>query len=142
MHTVKPIRLKGNALIEFAMALPILITIIAGMIDLSFLFYDKAVITNASREGARYGVVIRSPTYASTSAIQTYTQSYCANHLISFAAVPPTASVTATPSVTPPVPGATLTVTVTYTYTDLLLHHFFTHSNLYNLTATTKMAYE
>ncbi len=135
-------RPSGASLLEFALVLPILMLLIVGIIDLSLLLYDKAIITNASREGARYGVVVRQPTYASTSAVISYTQTYCTNHLVSFSKTPATATVTATPSTTPPVSKATLTVTVNYTYTDLVLHYFINHLPTYNLSATTVMSYE
>jgi len=134
-------RLRGNAMIEFALVLPVLLILVAGIIDFSFLFYDKAIITNASREAARYGVVLLTPSYASSAQVISYAQTYCSNYLVSFngtAAV----TVTATPSTTPPVFGSTLTVTVSYVYTDLLLHSFISHSQLYQLTATTVMTYE
>ena len=48
---------KGVSAIEFAILLPLLVVILFGIIEFSILFYDKAVITNASREGARKGIV-------------------------------------------------------------------------------------
>lgn len=50
---------KGVAAIEFGLVLPILLLFIFGIIEFSTLLYDKAMITNASREGARAGVVYR-----------------------------------------------------------------------------------
>jgi Flp pilus assembly protein TadG len=41
---------------EMAIALPLLLLVIAGVIDLGFLFWEKEVLTNAAREGARAGV--------------------------------------------------------------------------------------
>jgi Flp pilus assembly protein TadG len=52
---------KGAAVIEFALILPILLLLLLGTIDGSLALYDKAVITNASREGARAGIVARNP---------------------------------------------------------------------------------
>jgi len=48
---------KGAALVEFALVLPMLLLILFGIIEFSILLYDKAVITNASREAARAGIV-------------------------------------------------------------------------------------
>jgi hypothetical protein len=48
---------KGAALIEFALVLPILLVLVFGIIEFGFLLYNKAVITNASREGAREGIL-------------------------------------------------------------------------------------
>jgi Flp pilus assembly protein TadG len=48
---------KGAALLEFAIILPILLLLVFGIIEFGLLFYSKQVITNASREGARAGIV-------------------------------------------------------------------------------------
>jgi Flp pilus assembly protein TadG len=48
---------EGAAAVEFALVLPILILILFGIIEFGFAFYNKEVITNASREGARAGIV-------------------------------------------------------------------------------------
>lgn len=129
-------------MIEFALVLPVLILIIIGILELSLLFYDRDVITNASREGARYGIVLRTPTYATSTDIVNYTKTYTTNKLITFSSIPSLVTVTATPSTSPQKFGDTLTVTVTYTYTDLVLHHFINHGQQYNLSASTKMTYE
>jgi Flp pilus assembly protein TadG len=50
---------KGAAMVEFAIVLPLLLILVFGIIDFSFLLYNKASITNASREGARTGIVFR-----------------------------------------------------------------------------------
>ena len=52
---------KGASAVEFAIILPMLVLLVFGIIELSFALYDKAMITNASREGARVGIVYRSP---------------------------------------------------------------------------------
>jgi Flp pilus assembly protein TadG len=48
---------KGVAAIEFALVLPVLVLLLIGIVEFSLLLYNKAMITNASREGARVGVV-------------------------------------------------------------------------------------
>jgi Flp pilus assembly protein TadG len=48
---------SGQAIIEFAFILPLLCIIVLGVIEFGILFYNKAVVTNASREGARAGMV-------------------------------------------------------------------------------------
>ena len=50
-------RENGTAAIEFAIILPLLLLLVFGIIEFSLLLYNKAMITNASREGARAGVV-------------------------------------------------------------------------------------
>jgi hypothetical protein len=44
---------RGAELIEFALVLPLLLLLIAGTVDLAFLFHSMEVTTNAAREGAR-----------------------------------------------------------------------------------------
>jgi Flp pilus assembly protein TadG len=46
---------KGAALIEFALILPLFLTILFGVITFSAALYDKTVLTMATREGARAG---------------------------------------------------------------------------------------
>lgn len=43
-------------MVEFAIGCSVLLLIVLGIIEFGFLWYQKQVITNASREGARYGV--------------------------------------------------------------------------------------
>jgi Flp pilus assembly protein TadG len=50
---------EGAVAVEFAILLPILITVLFGIIDFGDLFMTEHLITNASREGARYGVAYR-----------------------------------------------------------------------------------
>ena len=53
----RPCTQRGNALVEFALVLPLLLLIFAGIVDFGFLFQRYEVITNAAREGARIGVL-------------------------------------------------------------------------------------
>lgn len=46
---------RGNTLIEVGITLPILIILIVGTLDLGRAVYAQNVISNAAREGARYG---------------------------------------------------------------------------------------
>ena len=48
---------RGGAAVEFAIVLFPLALILFGTIDFGLLFYNKQVITNASREGARAAIV-------------------------------------------------------------------------------------
>ena len=45
---------EGAAAVEFALILPILVFLVLGGMDLGHRFYMQNLITNASREGARY----------------------------------------------------------------------------------------
>jgi Flp pilus assembly protein TadG len=45
---------SAQAVIEFAIALPLLLLLILGVMDLGRMFYIKMILTNAAREGANY----------------------------------------------------------------------------------------
>jgi len=45
---------RGAALVEFALCVPLLLVVIAGIVDFGFVFQRYEVITNAAREGARF----------------------------------------------------------------------------------------
>ena len=45
----------GNVVIELALILPILLLIIAGLLDVGMLYWEKQILTNATREGGRAG---------------------------------------------------------------------------------------
>ena len=53
-HQKKHISLRAQALVEFALLLPLLLVLILGAMDLGRVFYFKIVLTNAAREGANY----------------------------------------------------------------------------------------
>lgn len=48
---------KGAAMVEFAILLPVLMVIVLGIVHYGLFIYDQAVITNAAREGARWGAI-------------------------------------------------------------------------------------
>ena len=52
---------QGAAAVEFALLLPILMAMLLGTLEMGLILYDKAVLTNATREGARAGIVLRNP---------------------------------------------------------------------------------
>jgi Flp pilus assembly protein TadG len=122
MRFLKRIREKqGAAAIEFALVLPLLIILVFGIIEFSLLLYDKAMITNASREGARAGIVYSSPDRISDAEITTVITNYCRNYLITFGSgtlQPPVISRTGNST------GDSLTVTVRYKYDFLVLPNF------------------
>ncbi|KVC43197.1 TadE/TadG family type IV pilus assembly protein [Burkholderia diffusa] len=111
-------RARGVVSLEFVLMLPFLLMVLIGIIDTSLLLCDKAVITNASREAARAGVVLRVPMLTTTQ-IANVALSYTQNSLITGGtATPPTVTVTQANGTTS---GTALTVTVTYTYSGLVL---------------------
>jgi len=48
---------RGASAVEFALLLPLLMLIVFGIIEFGIGLYRQAVLTNASREGARSGIV-------------------------------------------------------------------------------------
>jgi Flp pilus assembly protein TadG len=50
----------GQALVEMAIALPILLALLVGIFEFARAYNVQQVITNAAREGARQGVVLQS----------------------------------------------------------------------------------
>jgi len=49
--------LRGQELVEFAFVFLVLVLFIFGAVDLGRVFYTVIVVSNAAREGARYGIV-------------------------------------------------------------------------------------
>ncbi len=47
----------GASAVEFALLLPLLMMVLFGIIEFGFALYQQAVLTNASREGSRLGIV-------------------------------------------------------------------------------------
>jgi hypothetical protein len=50
-------RERGGVLVEFAMVVPILLVIFAGIVDFGLMMQRREVVTNAAREGARIAVL-------------------------------------------------------------------------------------
>ena len=69
---------RGVAAVEFAICLPILLLLVFGLIEFGLMFYNKQVMTNASREGVRAGIV----TGTGTADIIQIVENYCDNNLI------------------------------------------------------------
>jgi len=51
---VKSGKATGQAITEFALTLPIMLIVAIGLFDIGRAYYSLIVVTNASREGARY----------------------------------------------------------------------------------------
>jgi hypothetical protein len=46
---------KGGVVVEFAILLPVFLLLVFGIVDFGHAWYMKQIVSNASREGARYG---------------------------------------------------------------------------------------
>jgi hypothetical protein len=111
-----------------------------GTIEGSLAMYDKAVITNASREGARAGIVART-TPLSEGDIRQVVQAYTQNAVVDFGQ-PKTLPVVA---ISQGSLGAnpTLIVSVSYTFQGLALGRLLgTLGQPWVMNARTVMAYE
>jgi Flp pilus assembly protein TadG len=137
----------GQAMIEFAFVLPLLCIIVLGIIEFGVLFYDKAVITNASREGARAGIVYqdidgdRVYDPHSYNDIKNAVDNYLQGKLITFSVTPPswTTNLLANEAISP---GGRVDVKVTYTHRYLVLPNFLGFGNTINISAETIMRVE
>lgn len=138
---MKRLKLQAGAeLVEFAFVLPLLLLMVFGVVDFSLAIFDKAVITNAAREGARAGMVMSDPR-PTESDIQTVVANYCSTHLIGSGGPGPTT--TATPSNGwPPSSGDTLSVSVEYSYNYIVLSKLIPSLGSLGLTSTSVMRYE
>jgi Flp pilus assembly protein TadG len=129
---------KGAAAIEFAIVLPVLVLLLFGTIEFGLLLYNQQVMTNASREGARFGIVSQTPRKTSQE-ISNVVANYCGGRLITFgddAAAGPFVSVSSTGT------GFQddLTVLVTYNYDFLVLSNLGFSQKV--LSGQTVMKYE
>ena len=135
-----PAQQRGAAVVEFALILPILLGLLVGGIDASLALYDKAVITNASREGARAGIVARNPPLTDAQIRQVVNQ-YAQSALVSLGANPAQPIVTIQKGSLGGDP--TLQVTVSYTFEGIGLGSLFQSlGKPWVLQASTEMVYE
>ena len=125
---------RGTAAIEFAILLPVLVLLLFGTIEFGLLLFNKQVITNASREGARAGIVLRDdgrlPLHLSDESeeeplsIERVVENYCQGNLVTFAEPDETGETDLSVSCTSTADqesGDDLYVTATYNYGFLVL---------------------
>jgi len=121
---------KGATVVEFAFILPLLLFLIFAIIEFALLLYNKAMVTNAARAGARTGLVFRANSAGdydpfTTDQITTVVNNYLASHLLTISA-----STTFNPPVISPCPQpdpdnpnavreVQVTALVTYTFVTL-----------------------
>ena len=105
---------KGAAAVEFALILPVLVLLLFGIVEFSLLLYNKQIITNASREGARFGIVAGNNEASIIDVVDAYSE----DNLITFgSATGPTTTVSGAGGTF----GNDLIVTITYDYDFLVL---------------------
>jgi len=77
---------RGSLTVELAMILPLLLLIVAGIIDLGLLFWEQTVLTNAAREGARAATKASDQGFGAAAALtQTQVRQVVQSYLDNFA---------------------------------------------------------
>lgn len=114
-------RHRGAQAVEFALVLPFLILIIFAVLDFFLLAYNKTVITGASREAARHGIILTTAAW-NTATVRQVACDYTRTMLINVGA--PAISTNCTGATDPQItvtpaaaPAFNTPVTVTVTYT-------------------------
>jgi hypothetical protein len=136
----------GQALVEFAIVLPLLVVLLIGMMEFGLLLYNQQVITNASREGARFGIVAREKRWP-VEEIAKVVDNYCKDYLITFGSDSPRTIDPTNNGPHPPDENALfqdpLTVVVEFRYDFLVLPNFIGGVlGALDLQAETTMLYE
>ena len=135
-------REDGVVAIEFALVLPILLLIMFSIIEFGLILYNKQVITNASREGARYGIVQAKPPVSDINKVVKAYLKGAGLDDTSDPVVSCTDDEDATKNCDDRSFGDLLTVSVDYPYTFLLLHRFIGRSASLPLSGITTMVNE
>ena len=117
MHARQRYGERGNAMIETAICLPILLLLMVGIFEVGRAYETWQVLTNAAREGARMSVTPNSDVATATALIRKYMAD---GQLVNSS----TAAVTIDPNASMVVNGATVTasqVTVDYPFQFIML---------------------
>ncbi len=126
---------KGSSLAEFALVAPLFVVLLFGLVEFGLAMYTKEVVTNASREGARLGVIFSTPRKTSAE-ITTRVQEYLNKSGF-------TETVTVNVSGAGGASGNPLSVKVSYPYNFQVLPNFVSgFLGTVNLSANTVMLME
>ena len=76
----------GATVVEFALIAPLLLLLIFGIIEFSLLLFNKHIINNSSREGARAGIIARENRFVAGDAVDVINtvNDWIANNLVTF----------------------------------------------------------
>lgn len=108
---------RGAELVEFAIAMPVMLLLMAGIIDFGLLFQSYEVTTNAAREGARLAIL---PGYQVNE--YAVAKQRVADYMTTGGARGPfTTDVTVVPLTVCGAPGSGVRVTVNYTHNFLIV---------------------
>lgn len=84
---------QGTTMVEFAIIVVVLLSLVFGIIEFGVLLLNEHVLTNASREGARAAVVMRvprlpdrytHPVTGNNEGVIDVVENYCQTHLVTF----------------------------------------------------------
>ena len=128
---------SGASAVEFALLLPVLMMILFGIIEFGMALYRQAILTNASREGARLGIVQSVPPIT-TAAVDARINTYLTSAGITPGSVTRNSPFPGVGGVT----GTLVTVTLTLPYTYVVLPGLTSITPSINLVATTVMRHE
>ncbi len=150
-------RRRGQAMVEFALVIPIFMLVLSGILDFGFALFDRMTVINAARDGARAAIMVSDtgyytiPLVAQTTAVASAKQggldvtvSTSADVTCLRTTVSPTSPPACgnwnkydlTTNPTGPQSGDSISVTVHYTY-----HTFFplAFGTTFELTSTVQM---
>ncbi len=122
---------SGASAVEFALLLPVLMLLLFGIIEFGLALHRQTILTNASREGARLGIVQSSPPITA-AAVDTVIDNY-----LGPAGIPPATVSRNIVGVPGSVTGAPVIVTLTLPYTPITKF-----ISPINLVARTEMRHE
>lgn len=146
---------KGAQAVEFALVLPFLVLVIFAVLDFGILVYNKAIITNASREAARRGITLSAAAW-NTATIKQVACDYAKNTLVTVSSGTRASDCTGTAdpvvTVTPlaaPAFNTPVTVNVSYNVTGFSMGSWWSLGagsssvgSPFTLTASTQMNHE
>ncbi len=129
---------QGTVMVELAVMLPFLAILLLGVMEISVVVHNKSVITNASREGARYGIAAVGG-FKSDTAIKQKVTNYLKDRMVGFPKGTETTTVGRGGKSTP----GQLRVKVVYPYQFLVLPELISgYTGPLPLGAETKMQME
>lgn len=120
----RPAEQSGQSLVEFALLFPVLLLILLGAIDLGRAFNAYVTITNASREGARYGVTHPTDAAGITARVQAESSGVVLTGITQECALPPPSTSFSAGNCATAAKGDQIRVTVATSFEFLTLYLF------------------
>ena len=119
---------RGSSLVEVVLALPVLLILFLGIVEVAFLLFAHVQVANAAREGARYGSLCRLNANCDnlTAVVQDTVFSEAQFLTMTDIGAGGNTAVGVQPSTLSSVPavGDPITVTVTYSYSPPFVSNF------------------